>query len=152
MPKGDAELDQIPVALQHVELAVPKGHPLAKLKKLRLRDLAEASFIWFPRREAPAFYDRLMHECFRGGLKSPKIVQEGLNESTILSLVSHGMGVGWVNGTARGRCPEGVVILSVEDLDMPLPLALASRKDNTSPLLANFVADVQWLAKAYSKA
>ena len=39
------------------------------------------------------FYDRLMQECFRGGLKSPKIVQDGLNESTILSLVSHGMGV-----------------------------------------------------------
>jgi hypothetical protein len=47
-----------------------------------------------------------MHECFRGGLKSPRIVQEGLNEATILSLVSHGMGVGWVNGTARWRCPE----------------------------------------------
>ena len=68
-----------------------------------------------------------------------------LNESTILSLVSHGMGVGWVNGTARGRCPEGVVILSVADLDMPLPMALAWRRDNTSPLLANFIADVQRL-------
>src|SRR5262249_20205000 len=73
MPKADAELDQIPVALQHVELAVPKGHALIKRKKLRLRDLADAPFVWFPRREAPAFYDRLMHECFRGGLKSPRI-------------------------------------------------------------------------------
>src|SRR5215472_6055991 len=143
MPKADAELDQIPVALQHVELAVPKGHPLIKLKKLRLRDLADASFVWFPRREAPAFYDRLTHECFRGGLKSPRIVQEGLNEATILSLVSHGMGVGWVNGTARWRCPESVAILSVVDLDLPLPLALVWRKDNTSPLLANFLAEVR---------
>jgi hypothetical protein len=73
-------------------LTVPKGHALAKVKKLRLRDLADASFVWFPRRESPAFYDRLMHECLRGGLKSPRIVQEGLNEATILSLVSHGMG------------------------------------------------------------
>jgi DNA-binding transcriptional LysR family regulator len=120
--RADAELDYIPVALQHVELAVPKGHPLTKLKKLRLRD--------------------------RGGLKSPRIVQEGLNESTILSLVSHGMGVGWVNGTARGRCPEGVVILSIADLNMPLPLALAWRRDNTSPLLANFIADVRTLPDA----
>src|ERR1700720_2630154 len=153
MPRADAELDYIPVALQHVELAVPKGHPLTKLKKLRLRDLADAPFVWFPRREAPAFYDRLMHECFRGGLKSPRIVQEGLNESTILSLVSHGMGVGWVNGTARGRCPEGVVILSIADLNMPLPLALAWRRDNTSPLLANLIADVRSLpdAKALAK-
>ena len=93
MPKTDAELDHLPVAMQHVELAVPKGHALARMKNVRLRDLVDASFVWFPRREAPAFYDRLMHKCFRGGLKSPRIVQEGLNESTILSLVSHGMGV-----------------------------------------------------------
>jgi len=146
MPKRDAELDQIPVALQHVELALPKGHPLIKLKNLRLRDLADAPFVWFPRREAPAFYDRMMHECFRGGLKSPRIVQEGLNEATILSLVSHGIGVGWVNGTARWLCPESVVILSVADLNMPLPLALAWRRDNTSPLLANFIAEVHHLA------
>jgi DNA-binding transcriptional LysR family regulator len=86
-----------------------------------------------------------MHECFRGGLKSPRIVQEGLNEATILSLVSHGMGVGWVNGTARWRCPGSVVILSVADLNMPLPLALAWKRDNTSPLLANFIAEVQRL-------
>jgi DNA-binding transcriptional LysR family regulator len=145
VPKADAELDQIPVAFQHVELAVPKGHPLIKLKKLRLRDLADASFVWFPRREAPAFYDQLMHKCFRGGLKSPRIVQEGLNEATILSLVSHGMGVGWVNGTARWRCPESVAILSVADLNMPLPLALVWRKDNTSPLLQRFVEDVRSL-------
>src|ERR1700722_10659701 len=145
MSKTDSELDHIPVALQHVELAVPKGHPLIKLKKLRLRDLSEASFVGFPRGGASAFCDRLMRECFRGGLKSPRIVQEGLNESTILSLVLHGMGVGWVNGTARGRCPEGVVVLSITDLNMPLPLALAWRRNNTSPLLANFLAEVRSL-------
>src|SRR3974390_3063778 len=147
MPRNDEELDQLAVAMQHVELAAPKGHPLSKVRKLRLRDLIHAPFVWFPRRERPAFYDRLMHECFRGGLKSPRIVQEGLNEATILSLVSHGMGVGWVNGTARWRCPESVVIVSIVDLDMPLPLALVWRKDNTSPLLAGFIADVQRLPK-----
>ena len=145
MPKNDEELAHLPVAMQHVELAAPKGHPLSKIKKLRLRDLVDAPCVWFPRREAPAFYDRLLHECYRGGLKSPRIVQEAANEATILSLVSHGMGVGWVNGTARWRCPESVVIVSVVDLDMPLPLALVWKKDNTSPLLANFIADVQRL-------
>ena len=145
MPKADPELDRLPVAIQHVELAAPKGHPLTKLKKLRLRDLTEAPFVWFPRWASPAFYDRLMHECYRGGLKSPRIVQEGLNEATILSLVSAGLGLGWVLGTARWRCPETVVILSVVDLNMPMPLALAWRRDNTSPLLANFTADVQRL-------
>jgi len=87
----------------------------------------------------------MMHECFRGGLKSPRVVQEGLNEATILSLVSSGLGVGWVLGTARWRCPETVVVLPVIDLNMPLSLALAWRMDNTSPLLANFVGDVRRL-------
>jgi len=145
LPTNDEELDQLPVAMQNVELAVPKGHPLSKRKRLRLRDLVDAPFVWFPRREAPTFYDRLMHECYRGGLKSPRIVQEAANEATILSLVSHGMGVGWVNGTARWRCPKQVVIVSITDLNMPLPMALAWRKDNTSPLLASFIADVQRL-------
>jgi hypothetical protein len=67
------------------------------------------------RRESPALHDRLMHDCFRGGLKSPRIVQEALNEATIFSLVSQGMRVGWVNGAARCRFPEGAVILPIID-------------------------------------
>src|SRR5882757_731380 len=145
MPKTDPELELLPIAVQHIELAALKGHPLTKLKKLRLRDLADATFVWFPRRESPILYDQLMRKCFRGGLKSPRIVQEGLNEATILSLVANGLGVGWVLGTARWRCPQSVVIMSVVDLNLPLPLALAWRRDNPSPLLANFVAEVRRL-------
>jgi hypothetical protein len=88
------------------------------------------------------FYDRMIHECYRGGLKSARIVQEGMNEATILGLVSSGLGVGWVLGTARWRCPETVVVLPVVDLTMPLTLGLVWRRDNTSPLLANFIDDV----------
>jgi DNA-binding transcriptional LysR family regulator len=143
MPSADPELERLPVAMQRIELAVPTGHPLTKLKELRLRDLTDASFVCFPRRASPALYDRLMRECFRGGLKSPRIVQDGLNEATILSLVATGLGVGWVLGTARWRCPKSVVIASVVDLNVLLLLALAWRKDNKSPLLASFVAEVQ---------
>lgn len=143
--KSDRELDQIQVGMHGIALGVPKGHPLTKLTRVRLRDLVGLPFILFPRRESPAFYDRLMNECYRGGLKSPRVVQEARNEATILSLVSHGMGVGFTNETARWRCPEGVVILSVADLKMPLPLALVWRKDNLSPLLAQFTAEVRSL-------
>src|ERR1700756_998499 len=145
MPKADPELDQLAVADQHVELAVPKRHPLAKLKKLHLLDLVDVAFVWFPRWASPAFYDQMMAACYRGGLKSPRIVQEGLNEATILSLVSTGLGVGWVVATARWRCPDSVVILEVVDLNMPLQLALVWRRDNASPLLAHFIGEVQRL-------
>ena len=142
MPKGDPELDRLSVGIQRIELAAPKGHALTKLEKLRLRDLNDVPFVWFPRQESPALYDQLLHECFRGGLKSPRIVQEGQDEATILSLVATGMGVGWVLGTARSRCPKSVVIMSVVDLNLPQPLALGWRRDNKSPLLASFVVEV----------
>jgi DNA-binding transcriptional LysR family regulator len=145
MPKTDPELDHIDVALQHVELAVPKTHPLVERKKVRLRDLTDEAFVWFPRWSSPAFYDQMMAACFRGGLESPRIVQEGLNEATILSLVSTGLGVGWVLGTARLRRPEAITIVPVVDLDVHLSLALAWRRDNASPLLRNFVGEVQRL-------
>src|SRR5271170_1507721 len=53
MPKGDPDLSQLPVAINHVELATPKGHPFTELKKLRLRDLTDTPFVWFPRRQSP---------------------------------------------------------------------------------------------------
>lgn len=109
--------------------------------------MADARFIWFPRRESAAFYDRLMYECVRGGLTSPRIVQEASNEATILALVAQGMGVGFVLDSARWRCPDGVAILRVADLRLSLPLALVWRKDNRSPLLAKLVADVASLVK-----
>jgi DNA-binding transcriptional LysR family regulator len=141
----DRELAQLGIDSINLMLAVPKGHPLAKSKSLRLRDLRSASFIWFPRRESPLFYDRLMRACFRGGLKSPHVVQEGVNEATILSLVSCGLGVAFVSSATRWRCPESVVLLSVADLKLSLPFALIWRKDNDSPLLARFVENVRRL-------
>ena len=96
--------------------------------------MTEARFIWFPRRESAAFYDRLMHECFRGGLTSPRIIQEASNEATnILTLVAQGMGVGFVIETARWRCPDGVAILKVADLKLSLPLAFVLEKGQPVP-------------------
>jgi len=53
-----------------------------------------------------------------------------VNEATILGLVLHGVGVGFVNENARWRCPQGVALLPVTDLKLPLPFALIWRKDN----------------------
>ena len=143
MANIERELAQLEVDVLNLMLATPKGHPLTKLKKVRLRELREAPFIWFPRKESPIYYDQLMHECFRGGLKTPRIVQEAVNEATILSLVSCRMGVAFVSEATRWRCPESVVLLPVADLRLPLPFALVWRKDNASPLLAKFVAAVR---------
>jgi DNA-binding transcriptional LysR family regulator len=137
------ELNLVRVGFVNVMLAAPMGHALTKRRKLRLGDLIDAPFILFPRRVSPVFFDRLMAECARGGLKTPRVVQETPDEAIILSLVACGIGVGFVSSASRWRCPPNVALLPVTDLNVPLPFALMWRKDNNSPLLAKFVADVK---------
>jgi len=142
MPKADPELDQVQVASQKLVLAVPKGHPLTRSKRLRLRDLADSDFVWFPRRQSPAYYDRLMQACSRGGLKAPRIVQEAADQATLLALVACRLGVAFVSDATRWRCPRDVLLRPGVDLSLPIAFSLIWRKDNASPLLARFVAEV----------
>jgi len=128
-------------------LAVPNGHPLTKRKKIRLRDLVDTPFVMFPRWAIPNAHDRLMAACARGGLKAPRIVQETAVETMMLSLVQCSVGVAFVSSAARWRCPPGVTLLPVEDLNLTFPFALMWRKDNNSPILANFTADVKLLVE-----
>jgi DNA-binding transcriptional LysR family regulator len=126
-----------------VVLAAPKGHLLTRHKHLRLRDLIDVPFVCFPRRANPFAYDRLMAACHRGGLKSPRIVQEADDHATILSLVACRLGVAMVSDSARWLCPKGVALVPIADLNVKVTFSLIWRKDNKSPLLQNFLAHVE---------
>jgi DNA-binding transcriptional LysR family regulator len=139
MTTPSKELDQRLVAQHKVVLAAPKGHPLTRQTRLRLSDLNDVPFVCFPRRTNPAAYDRLMQACFRGGLKSPRIVQEADDHATILSLVSCRLGVALVSDSARWQCPAGVALLPIEDLKVLIPISLIWRRDNRTPLLQRFL-------------
>jgi DNA-binding transcriptional LysR family regulator len=146
VPTSDPYLEQLAVASHQVVLAMPKRHPVSRSKRLRLRDLAETDFVWFPRRQHPENYDRLLQACARGGLANPRIAQEAVDQATMLSLVSCGLGVAFVTDATRWRCPKDVLLRKVVDLRLPITVSLVWRRDNTSPLLARFVAGVRQLA------
>jgi DNA-binding transcriptional LysR family regulator len=129
-------------AQDRVLLAVPRGHPLAKRKRVRLRDLHSMTFVGFPRWANPVFYDQLMRECSRGGLSAPRVVQEAPDRDTLLGLVQCRIGLCWVIESVRWHCPRGVVLLPVVGMNLNLPFDLVWRKDNTSPLVQIFVAQV----------
>jgi DNA-binding transcriptional LysR family regulator len=148
VPTADPQIAEIVVDSHHVVLAIPRLHPVSRLKKLRLRDLVETDFVWFPRRQHPANYDRLLQACSRGGLTNPRIVQQAVDQATMLSLVSCGLGVAFVADATRWRCPKEVVLRKVDDLRLPLTVSCIWRKDNRSPLLARFLEHARQLAGA----
>ena len=82
-------------------LAVPKGHHLTKREGIRLRDLRDMPFVWFPRWVNPVIYDRMMRACARGGLRAPRIVQEATDRDTNLGLVQCRIGIAWMTESTR---------------------------------------------------
>ncbi len=124
-------------------LAVPKGHHLTKREGIRLRDLREMPFVWFPRWVNPVIYDQMMRACARGGLSAPRIVQEATDRDTNLGLVQCRIGIAWMTESTRWHCPRGIVLLPVVDMNVRLPFSLIWKKDNSSPLLQKFVAQVK---------
>ena len=137
------ELEHRQFALDRMVLAMPKGHPLTKRERIRLRDLRTMPFIWFHRWVNPAFYDQMMEACARGGLSAPRIVQEATDRDTVLGLVQCQIGIAWLTESTRWHCPRGVVLLPVVDMNVRLPFNLIWKKDNSSPLLRKFLAQVQ---------
>ena len=146
VPTADPQIAEVVVDSHHVVLAMPRRHPVSRLKKLRLRDLVETDFVWFPRRQHPANYDRLLQACARGGLTHPRIVQEAVDQATMLSLVACGLGVAFVADATRWRCPKEVVLRQVDDLRLPLTVSCIWRKDNGAPLMVKFLEHVRQLA------
>jgi DNA-binding transcriptional LysR family regulator len=142
LEEPDGDVAQRLVARYKLMLAAPQSHAVTRLKRLRLRDLCDAPFIWFHRWANPIYYDRIILACLRGGLQAPRIVQHVVDHATILSLVSCRLGVAFVSETTHWQCPRGVTLLPVVDLDFPLPFYLIWRKDDQSPLLQQFVAQV----------
>ena len=137
------ELAHREIAQDRMVLAVPTGHPLTKRKAVRLRDLRDFPFVWFPRWVNPVFYDRLRRACARGGLSAPRVVQEATDRDTNLGLVLCRIGLSWQPETVRWHCPRGIALVPVADMKVRLPFHLIWKKDNSSPLLQRFAAQAR---------
>src|SRR5690349_16842464 len=142
LDEPDGDVAQLQVARYKLMLAAPQGHAVTRIKRLRLRDLRDAPFIFVHRWVIPVYYDRIMQVCLRGGLEAPRIVQHVVDHATMLSLVACRLGIAFVSETTRWQCPRGVTLLPVVDLDFPVPFYLIWRKDDQSALLQRFVAAV----------
>ena len=120
-----------------VVLAVPRRYGWKRRGDVRLEDLKTEAFVGLSRSIAPAYVDRIVSTTYASGL-SPNIVQEAIDERTLLSLVSAGIGVGFCNSANEGRKPKLVDLVPVIDLDLKLPLCFIWKQSNSSAALSAF--------------
>ncbi|MBI2515734.1 MAG: LysR family transcriptional regulator [Opitutae bacterium] len=107
---------------------LPADHPVARAKKLRLRDLADIPFVMFPRTHNPGFYDRVLVAFQQAGI-TPRIADEVWPRANAIGLVRAGLGATFMCPSEAKQLPDEVAF---RRLDGPAPesrLVLGWRKD-----------------------
>ena len=137
-PTNLRELGSHRISIERMMLALPRAHPLATRKRLRLGDLGDEPFVWFPRTANRQVHDRVLSACHTAGI-TLKIVQEVNSDTTMLSLVAGGIGLSFVIESAQRTIPKGVVLRDVGDLHVTAQLFAIWRRENNAPALQTFV-------------
>jgi LysR family transcriptional regulator, benzoate and cis,cis-muconate-responsive activator of ben and cat genes len=86
---------------------LPAGHPLARKKVLRLRELAATPLVIFPRTHNPGFYDRILAAFARAGV-TPRIAEEVWPRANGIGLVRAGLGATFMTPSEAQHLPPEV--------------------------------------------
>lgn len=126
----------------HLVLAVPEASPWSAAPPATLDELNEAEFVWGFRSASPVYYDRLLAHFQRLGF-SPRVVQYGADNITILSMVAAGLGVAIVPSASSAHPMPGIRFIHLSELEAcDMPLWMAWRSSNDSPALHNLLEQV----------
>lgn len=118
--------------------ALPARHPLAGRKRISLAELAEDAFVLYTRATGPSVHDAIVGHCQHAGF-TPRIVQEGADVQTIVSLVAAGLGVSLLIAPTPPIDPDAVVYRELSDDLPPWELSVAWSPANNSPVLRRFL-------------
>jgi DNA-binding transcriptional LysR family regulator len=116
---------------------LPKDHPLAEQASLTTAQLKGEPFVWFPRDLGPSFFDELMGLCRRAGF-APVVVQEARQWSSIVSLVSAGIGVSIGPQPVTALMPKAVRYVPLRNARTMARMA-GGRASGSNPAVRNFL-------------
>jgi DNA-binding transcriptional LysR family regulator len=138
-PAPNRKLTTTRVSDSPLYVVLPDGSPLASKDTVSLQDLRDERWILFERKAHPDMYDAILRRAaeeeivFRDGLKV-------LTAEDAAQLVQENLGVAFLSMAGALRIAErGAVVRPLDDKDLHLQVCLASRADNRSKLVSEFV-------------
>ncbi len=138
LPYFDSELLEREVILRlPMRAALPRGHPLARRKSIRLKQLAKDRFILVARSLASGLYDYIVGTCQQAGF-TPKVAQEATYIPTLLRMVAAGYGVSLVPKMPKPMEVQDVAFVQIQEPYPAVELCMAWRANDSSPPLAAF--------------
>ena len=136
-PLDDPHLAVEDVLWEKLVAGFPAGHPLARKKKVSVRQLNDLPFIMVSRKGSPELHDAVEAFCERSGLH-PRVVQQADNVLGNLNMIRAGMGFALLPDYAESILPSGVVARTLAWSPAPVvSLVVAHRKGKpTASMLA----------------
>jgi DNA-binding transcriptional LysR family regulator len=125
------------LADEQLVVAVPAEHWLAAADVVRIEQLRHEDFIMYGATLGSVVNDAVVRSCLASDFY-PHRAYEVTETSAALALVAAGLGIAVLPDSIRSAPREGVLCKDIEDA-LSVPLALAWRADDASPLLRNLL-------------
>ena len=119
-------------------VALPRSHRLVARRHLPLCELANETFILPPKDAVPVFHDVVLKACRDAGFV-PRSTDEADHLHLVLGMVTAGAAVALVPASARRMERRRVAYRQLKPPPDNLQIALAWRRADKSPALAEFI-------------
>ena len=140
-------ISTLPLTEDRLAVALPDGHKLAALPRVRLQSLAAEQLVMSSRQVSPVYFDMLTAICRAHGF-TPRVLHEVRSVASQVAYVGCGQGVALVPASMKKLAPANVVIRPLKEKVMVVTAALAWNTARFHPLVE---VAVQWLEKTYRK-
>ena len=138
-PGPNRKLTTTVVSDSPLYVVLPDSSPLVSKESITLVDLRDERWILFERKAHPDMYDAILRRAaeeeivFRDGLKV-------LTAEDAAQLVQEDLGVAFLSMAGALKIAErGAIVRPLDDKDLHLQVCMASRADNRSKLVSEFV-------------
>ena len=133
----DPEIETLFQWAEPMVAMVPLDHELAGRPGISIGLLRAERFVFFPRDLGPSFYDEMLEFCEKAGFV-PAVAQEARQWSSIISLVSAGMGVSIGPQSVAALMPEAVRFLPVKNMRTSVRV-VGGRGSRSNAAVASFL-------------
>jgi DNA-binding transcriptional LysR family regulator len=123
---------------EEMVVAMSSSHPLASQTDLDMRDLADETFVLYPRVERPGLADTVIAACEKAGF-IPKVKQYTPQLSSTINLVAASLGISIVPRSMQGLQPQAVTYKSLRGQRLTALLGIAYRTEETSAPTLKFI-------------
>jgi DNA-binding transcriptional LysR family regulator len=124
-----------------LRLVVPARHRFARRKSVAIAECRDEAFIGFPGDAGTGTGPLLKRLCAQAGFE-PRIAQEAREATTQIGLVAAGLGIAVLPAPLEAVRIEGVHYVSLEDAGALLVMSVATRADEASERVLQFVRRV----------